>query len=558
MLVTLIRSKQVAQTRNNEQGWPKEYSCNFLEPGAVSYEDVNQGMALLKKETMDTWLQTFVGKPVIIDHQDIGPEDFKKVAVGYITSVWYNADDGWYWCKFIITDDEGHEAIKEGYSVSCSFDVVDTIPGSEWHAIKCDEEIVKGEGLHLALVTSPRYKDCRIVVNSKKAKVQNERIEITIDTDSDSSSEEVNPFSGMTNVELEAKLRQIPSQMAIEPLTENKEKLAADSKLLSQEIEKRKAKGEYIPTNDKQEVELIKKNDTDFSVMSPIQKDKYLETLSDVGLQELVDGDHPGDIKKLAKAHIGDRAKKLQAEEIAGATGAKPVKKKEASKMLWGLFAKKSDKASIKNDKIDATKVFDKVDSEMVPLSTLMNSVGSDFELLQESDAVKINGKDVSIKDLVSAYKNSKNNDDKKDEDEEIKNAEPEKEMIEKKDDCKFCRKCGKELDDDDKKDDDKKEDSKGGLCNGCNPFKKDDDKKNEDEEEEKKDDAKELPNPQTDEGDTAVAKNSKKNGREFFMELENAKNNALPDIGGGPSGTSTREDRAANGKKFFGSKKKR
>ena len=202
-------------------------------------------------------------------------------------------------------------------------------------------------------------------------------------------------------------------------------------------------------TINNKEVTLEKKNATDFSVMSPIQIDKYMETLSDVGIQSIIDGDFPGDIKKLASAHVGDRAKKAQAEEIAGATGTKPAKKKEASKMgLFSLFAKKADKASITNDKIDATKVFVKVDEEMVPLSTLMNSVGSDFELLQESDAVKINGKDVSIKDLVSAYKTKSNEfppkKEKEEEEEVKKDAKEEEEIKEKvKEDGKKCaRSC--------------------------------------------------------------------------------------------------------------------
>jgi hypothetical protein len=340
----------------------------------------------------------------------------------------------------------------------------------------------------------------------------------------------------MANVELEAKLRQIPGQMAIEPNTDRKLEMEEEAKLLHQEIEKRKASGEYIPTNEKQEVDL--KNSTDFSVMSPIQVDKYMETLSDVGLQTIVDGDHPGDIKKLAQAHIGDRAKKAQAEEIAGATGAKPAKKKEASKM-WKLFAKKEDKASLKNDKIDASKVFVDVEGEKVPLSTLANSMKEEeMIVLSESDTVKINGKDVKVSDMVKAYK--KTNEFKKEEEEEKKDDAKEEEEVknseekEEKEDDKKCKTCGASL----KKNEGEEE-------------KKDDDKK-------EKNDEKSLPNPQTDEGDTAVAKNSKNNGKEFFMDLENAKNSAVDsEVGKGPSGTSTREDRAANGKKFFGSKKK-
>ena len=201
---------------------------------------------------------------------------------------------------------------------------------------------------------------------------------------------------------------------------------------------------------------------------------------------------------------------------------------------MWGLFAKKADKASIKNDKIDATKVFVKVDNEMVPLSTLMNSVGSDFELLQESDAVKINGKDVSVADLVAAYKTKSNEfpPKKEKEEEEVKEKEAKKDAKEeeevkekevKKEDSKKCDKCGADL---------KKEDAK--------------------EEEEVKEKENETLDPSLNPDVTGT----KKNGKEFFMELENAKNNAQEEISKA-SGTSTREDRAANGKKFFGSRKR-
>jgi hypothetical protein len=86
----------------------------------------------------------------------------------------------------------------------------------------------------------------------------------------------------------------------------------------------------------------------------------------------------------------------------------------------------------------------------------------------------------------------------------------------------------------------------------------KKDAKEEEEEEKEIKKDEKALPNPQTDEGDTVVKKDSKSNGKEFFMELENAKLNAQPNLNDfGSTTATTREDRAANGKKFFGSRKR-
>ncbi len=484
MLITLVKTKPIAQVtlkrKSNESSWPTDYTCNFLEPGIASYEDVGQGIALLKKETIDQWINTFKNKPVIIEHQDVTPENYKKKAVGYITDVYYNAETGWYDAKFIIVDDEGHKVINDGWSVSCSFDVLETAQGGEWHANKYDEEITKGEGLHLALVTSPRYEDCRITKNNKTIRFNSKEIK-------------------------------------------------------------------------------IKANEQDLSLMSTMALDKYLGALSDVGLQTIIDGDHDEAIKKVAKLHIGDRARKKE-EELLRTAGDKSknnmvtlTRKKEDAKM-WGLFAKKKDKASIENDKIDATKVFVKVDEEMVPLSTLMNSVGDSFELLQETDTVKINEKDISIKDLVNAYKATKKNDDdedkdkggpvsdedkkkKADDDADKKNDDDEDKEV--KDDAKLCcYRCGKKLNDEEKKLDD-------GRCNECFPEKKADDKgkkKADDDEDIDKD--KDI-------------KNKKQDGKKFFIDLENARKIPIDNKGPVRGGAETREDRAARGKKYFGSKKK-
>lgn len=171
MLLTMFKTKQI-KIKHNEKEWPKDYRCSFLEQGLVSYEDVGAGVALLRKETIDKMLQSIIGKPVLIDHKDVTPEDFKKNAVGYVTGAEFNPADGWFYCTFILTDDKAKQKVEQGYSVSCSFDVKETVKGGEWHAIKYDEEITEAEFTHLALVTTPRYEDCRIYVNSKKAEIK--------------------------------------------------------------------------------------------------------------------------------------------------------------------------------------------------------------------------------------------------------------------------------------------------------------------------------------------------------------------------------------------------
>ena len=376
--INLFKTKPVPQVtlnskRENENGWPSFYQCNFLEAGICDYTDRDQGIALLKKETMDSWIQTFKGKPVVIDHQDVSPENFNKLKdkVGYITNVWFNPADGWYWAEFIVDKDEGHKIIQDGWSVSCSFDVVATAGGGEWHASKYTEEITEGAGLHLALVEHPRYEDCRISRvnnsarwNSKDCKVNAGKLEVVMKKDN------VGP---------------------------------------------------------------------DLDIMSPLQLDKYMGSLSDVGIQSIIDGDYSEEIKTIAQDHQGDRSKKKEEELM------QQQPKKEASKMLFKLFGKKS---TVKDNKIDADKVFVDVDGKKVPLATLMNSY-EDMEVLQETDSVKINGKDVSIKDLVNSYKSKSNDDDKKKDDDRKDDDEDE----EKKDDDK------KSKNDDDKKGCDKKND---------------------------------------------------------------------------------------------------
>lgn len=161
----------------NAADWPKMYSCNFLEPGLVSYEDTGAGIAMLRRETIAKLMPTFIGKPVIIDHIDVGPKDFDKHAVGYVTRVWWDDASGWARCEFLLTDDKAKQKVAQGYSVSCAYNVSATGPGGEYHAIKYDEEILDGTGTHLALVVNPRYEECKIdecmmLVNSKRATIR--------------------------------------------------------------------------------------------------------------------------------------------------------------------------------------------------------------------------------------------------------------------------------------------------------------------------------------------------------------------------------------------------
>lgn len=157
--------------RQNAKTWGNRFTSRWLEPGIVSYEDGGGDKELLKKETIDAHMQSFIGRPVIIKHRKVTPQTMENVAEGYITRVWFEPADGWFYCEGIITGDEAKQLIQHGWSVSCSYHVTgtDERPGS-YHAIPYAREITAFDGEHLAIVENPRYEGATIRLNSKQPK----------------------------------------------------------------------------------------------------------------------------------------------------------------------------------------------------------------------------------------------------------------------------------------------------------------------------------------------------------------------------------------------------
>ena len=123
---------------------------------------------------MDKFIHTMRNKPVIINHKNNITE---KDKVGDVFNVWFNPDDGWYWCDGIITDKTAQNLIEnKKWSVSCSYDFTKyDDEGGEENGIPYDIEFLDGEFSHLAIVNNPRYERANIVFNSK-AEVNNEGI----------------------------------------------------------------------------------------------------------------------------------------------------------------------------------------------------------------------------------------------------------------------------------------------------------------------------------------------------------------------------------------------
>lgn len=149
------------------KGKGRKFVSRFIEPGVAHYEEF--GDVLITKETLDRFINTMVGCPVIIQHKDIDDENVDKERVGVISNVWFNEFDGWYYCDGIIWDKQAIDLIKnQEWSVSCTYDFDSDKLEKTHNGKKIDMEFTGGEFLHLALVPNPRYERANIVMNAKE------------------------------------------------------------------------------------------------------------------------------------------------------------------------------------------------------------------------------------------------------------------------------------------------------------------------------------------------------------------------------------------------------
>lgn len=151
----------------NAKTWARPFTARLLEPGLVSYEDRGCGIALLRKQTIDRDIHNFIGRPVIIKHSSTSPANMKEVGHGYVTEVFYNATDGWWYGKGVVDTDEAAEEINRRGFCSVGYKPTKNGPGGSAHDMKYDEEILGFTGLHLAIVGNPRYEEATIRLNSK-------------------------------------------------------------------------------------------------------------------------------------------------------------------------------------------------------------------------------------------------------------------------------------------------------------------------------------------------------------------------------------------------------
>lgn len=163
----VLNSVEIHEELTTEaNGKGRKFTSRFIEAGVAHYEQF--GDVLITKETLDKFIQTMVGCPVIIKHKDITDKNADKERVGVVSRVWYNESDGWFYCEGVIWDKQAIDLVKnQGWNVSCTYDFESDFKKSTYHGKEIDMEFTGGEFLHLALVPNPRYERANIVMNSK-------------------------------------------------------------------------------------------------------------------------------------------------------------------------------------------------------------------------------------------------------------------------------------------------------------------------------------------------------------------------------------------------------
>lgn len=148
------------------EGRGRHFVSRFIEAGGVSYGKA--GVLKVTKETLDKFIQTLVGCPVIIRHKTLTSDNVDEERVGVVNGVWFEPKDAWFYCDGIIWKKDAIRKIENGWTVSCTYDMTESTEESgEWHNIHFDDELLNGVFLHLAIVPNPRYEDATIKFNSK-------------------------------------------------------------------------------------------------------------------------------------------------------------------------------------------------------------------------------------------------------------------------------------------------------------------------------------------------------------------------------------------------------
>ncbi len=145
-------------TKENATAYPNFYYARHINAGLVGYQE---GVLFVNDEVLKEMMPSFVGKPVVVLHQDIGLENLEKKD-GIVIESFYNEVDGRFWVKFLVETDEARKAIESGWSVSNCYQPTRYGEAGTHNNVPYQQSMLGGVYQHLAIVPNPRYEEAKI------------------------------------------------------------------------------------------------------------------------------------------------------------------------------------------------------------------------------------------------------------------------------------------------------------------------------------------------------------------------------------------------------------
>lgn len=162
----------------NARVLPKVYYGLHFTEGVAEYRESGKEpfRIFIGENTIKNMAPTFEGRPVYVHHVDeVDMENLQEEADGYVVESFFNKSDGKHWVKFIVVSDKGHAAIRNGWKLSNAYHIKSATVGGLWHGVDYDQEVVKGEYEHLAIVQNPRYAESVIFTPEEFKKYNSEK-----------------------------------------------------------------------------------------------------------------------------------------------------------------------------------------------------------------------------------------------------------------------------------------------------------------------------------------------------------------------------------------------
>jgi len=292
----------------------RHYCAMFLRKGTVGYDD---GVYYIRAENLEKIATKHLGIPVVMEHQEVTPDNINNIEVGRVVRVFVNngfvnplngetvKGDGDYWCEMIITNSKAANLLDSGYGVSnhyaATVNAAINKQDPEYANVDIVAEITDGTPNHLAIVKEPRYNTAKTVtlLNSKPKSLIN--------------------FSTMQKVK----------QAALNMISNKKINNTVDDKEAVHSNENADATHEVVETETNPSMPDYEIDGIKYSEMLNSIREHYNTLKYNAEMEEFMNGEDEIDGQMMSRHDIANMYRELQQNAIKNSNETKEAEEKE-------------------------------------------------------------------------------------------------------------------------------------------------------------------------------------------------------------------------------------